>query len=240
MDESYSYTGQQRLQILEESANFTEWMYSEIKPYLSGSILEVGSGIGTYAKKVAMDFKGNKIIASDVDSKNLQILKSTFEGNPDVSIIRLDISNKLETKNIGQKMDSIFCLNVLEHIKDDASAISNAYSLLNPGGKFTLLVPAYKFLFNSLDRTDGHFRRYTKKDITQKALNAGFKIKKISYFNSASIPSWYLMGTILKKSTINKNAMALFNSLVHFFRIFEKNILRNKIGISLIAILEKN
>jgi hypothetical protein len=46
-------------------------------------------------------------------------------------------------------------------------------------------------------------------------------------------------GNILKKTILNENAVGLLNTLVPILRFGEKFIIRKKIGISLIAVLEK-
>ena len=44
------------------------------------------------------------------------------------------------------KYDTVFSLNVVEHIKDDSLAISNCKKFLKDGGALIILVPAYKWL----------------------------------------------------------------------------------------------
>ncbi len=39
-------------------------------------------------------------------------------------------------------MDTVICLNVLEHAEDDLGALRNIYSALLPGGRAIVLVPA--------------------------------------------------------------------------------------------------
>ena len=140
---------------------------------------------------------------------------------------------------LREKIDTAVAVNVLEHINDDTGAFKNVYSSLKKGGHFIVLVPAHQALYNIIDKSIGHYRRYAKKDLIAKAEGAGFKVDELFYFNFFSIFVWYLNGNILKKNTLNAGFLKIFDFFVPVFRALEKNILKGKIGISLIIILEK-
>lgn len=235
--EDYSLQGKENLEILSRADNFTDWMYLEIKPFLKGNILEIGSGTGTYSKKIINDFIDKKIVLSDIDDDYIVDLKK-YE-NDRVFVYKINFENEKDLKNINISIDSVVALNVLEHVRDDVRALKNIYNKLASGGRLVVLVPAHKFLFNSIDRGVDHYRRYSKKDLLEKISQTGFKIKKISYFNFLSIFGWFWTGNILKRNAINERAVTFFDKLVPFLRFFEKYLLRNKMGISLIAVLEK-
>ncbi len=42
------------------------------------------------------------------------------------------------------KFDTVICINVLEHLEDDYLAVEKMKSLLIPGGKLIIMVPAWK------------------------------------------------------------------------------------------------
>lgn len=213
-------------------------MYGEVKPFLKGNILEVGSGVGTYSKKIIKDYSSNQIIFSDIDKEYVQKLNNDYITNPNAKAIQLDLNKPTDFEKIDKRIDSVIALNVLEHVEDDVTALENIYELLEPGGKFIVLVPAHKFLFNCVDTSLGHFRRYTKKELIKKISRTKFRTKKVYYFNFAAIIGWYVNGNIFKKK-ISEGSVSLFDKFVPFFKFFEKYIIRKKMGISLIAILEK-
>jgi len=236
--EKYPESGDLNLKILRKADNFSNWMFSQIKPFLKGTILELGSGIGTYSKLVIDNFPNNKIILSDIDKKYVKYLNDKF-AQLNVSIFKLDITNRNDFRNLNCTVDSIFVLNVLEHVEDDVQVLKNCYSILNHGGKLIILVPAHKFLFNCIDKTVGHYRRYTKKEMIGKVSQTKFKVKQLFYFNFLSIFGWYWNGSILKKEILNESALGLLNKLVPILSFFEKYILRKKLGMSLVVVLEK-
>lgn len=237
-EKKYSDQGKQNLSNTDKANLFVDWMYGEVKPFLNGNILEVGSGIGTYSKKIAKDYGGSQIILSDIDNEYVEKLNNIYASNPAVKTIQLDLNKPVDFEKIDKKIDSVIALNVLEHVENDINALNNIYNLLEPNGKLILLVPAHKFLFNCIDNFLDHFRRYTKKELLQKISQTKFKTKKVFYFNFPAIIGWYINGNIMKKN-ISEGSVSIFDKFVPFFKFFEKHILRKKMGISLIAILEK-
>lgn len=84
--------------------------------------------------------------------------------------------------------DLILLTDVLEHIEDDAGTLVALRSLLAPGGRLLLTVPALPALWTRHDEEHGHFRRYTRVQLAQRLAAAGFVIEKLSYYNSLLLP----------------------------------------------------
>ncbi|MFA5014528.1 MAG: class I SAM-dependent methyltransferase [Actinomycetota bacterium] len=236
----YSYIGKENQKNFSEKCeNFYLWIFKEIKPYIRGDILEIGAGLGNFSEILVKNYNDNKIILSDVDKTYLSILSDKFKDNENIKIEFLDLNSPGEFKEKDYKIDTCIAINILEHIKDDVSAITGIYDILNRNGSLILLLPTYKFLYNIIDKKIEHYRRYTKKEIIQKVENTGFKIEKIFYFNFVAIFGWIFNGSILKKSIINKNILSLYNKLIPLFKFIDRYLLFRKIGISLIVILNK-
>jgi len=87
-----------------------------------------------------------------------------------------------------EKFDLITLLDVLEHIEDDVQALASIHRMLKKGGLLICTVPAYPFLWSGHDRINGHKRRYMRSELTTKVEQAGFLIKKISYYNTFLAP----------------------------------------------------
>ena len=238
-DERFEKELNANLEVLEIATGLTEWTYSEIKPYLKGTILEIGSGIGRISKKIVQNYPKNKIYLSDIDQKYIEFLKEKFKNNLNIQCIKLDLNNLADFKNLENKFDSGFANHVLEHVKDDVLALNEIYKVLKENGTFVIIVPIHPVLFNSLDISLGHYRRYATKDFVEKIAKTQFKIKKITYMNLPGIIGWYLAGNILKKNTLSKSAIKLYDLGVPFFKFIERNIFRKKIGLAMIVVLEK-
>ena len=87
--------------------------------------------------------------------------------------------------------DSMLCLNVLEHVPDDLLALKNMRERVKPGGKLVILVPAYPWLFNSMDKAVGRFRRYRKDELESRLASAGWGVQRTFRFKAAGVAGWY-------------------------------------------------
>ena len=220
--------------------NFYLWIFEEIKPSLQGNILELGSGIGNFSKILLENYeKDKKIILTDIEDNYLSNLRSNYGKGKNVSVEYFDLNDIEIFLRKNYEIKTCILINVLEHIEDDNKALLNINRILNDEGRLIILVPALKNLYNLIDLENGHYRRYSKRELKDKAKNAGFKILKLYYFNFFGILGWIFNGKILKKGIINENALGIFNRLIPFFKFFDKHIIHRKIGVSLIAILEK-
>jgi 2-polyprenyl-3-methyl-5-hydroxy-6-metoxy-1,4-benzoquinol methylase len=154
--------------------NNNKWIFDRIKPYLGERIMEIGSGIGNISRFCIREKR--TLVVSDVNDKYLGYLREFFGGNPSVTVVKYDITRPLFTdaNPAPSGIDTVICVNVLEHIEDDSLALANMRDLLTPGGRLILLVPAMKALYGSLDIKLGHYRRYEKDELVNKLRATGF------------------------------------------------------------------
>jgi 2-polyprenyl-3-methyl-5-hydroxy-6-metoxy-1,4-benzoquinol methylase len=87
------------------------------------------------------------------------------------------------------RFDLITLLDVIEHIDDDKGVLKQAYELIKPEGTILVTVPAYQFLWSSHDDLNHHKRRYVKPQLRRILEEAGFTIRKISYYNTLLFPT---------------------------------------------------
>ena len=227
------------LQHLSETIHLNQWMFETILPYVNGRILEIGSGIGN----ISAQFINARIpiSLSDLDAQYCHILQGKFDREPLVKgIYQLDIAHpSFETvySKLLHSFDTVFALNVVEHIDDDKRAIANAWSLLSTGGRLVILVPAYSALYNGLDRGLEHYRRYTRKSIRH-LLSDKFYVLRTWYFNLAGIFGWFFSGSILRKKKLPSGQLGVYNKLVPLFRMVDE-LAFHKAGLSVIAVARK-
>ena len=233
--------GTETLEVISGAGNFNRWMYQTIRKHCSGNILEIGSGIGNISPYFIED--GADITLSDFDRTYLPRLEQRFEMHPNLKgIYRIDLTDKELEKNhpalIGA-FDTVFALNVVEHIEDHHQALQNAFKLLRTGGRVVILVPAFQFLFNGFDEQLGHYRRYTAKTLKGTLESAGFRVVGSQYFNYIAMWGWFISGNILRKRIIPGGQMRLYNKLVPVWKVLD--LLFNKMaGISIIQVGTKD
>ena len=232
--------GLETLRIISEADKFNAWMHAAISDYCKGRILEIGSGIGNISELLLR--QNHDITISDIRENYRSFLISKFPDlNAQGKIIDFDLVHPNFSNHYSSLLnsfDTVFALNVVEHIEDDNTAISNCYKLLKPGGTLIILVPAYQWLYNQLDKELYHFRRYSKTSLENLFTRNNFSLTRSFYFNAAGIPAWYISGKIQKNKTIPGNQMKLFNQVVPFFKLIDK-LLGNSIGLSVICVGKK-
>lgn len=235
----YYQFGSKALERIAEAPNFNKWMYDTLKQFMNGHVLEIGSGIGNISEYVIADNKS--ITLSDIAPEYISLLEKKFSKKPQVeAIISLDLENINLTKEHSNKAnlyDTIFLLNVLEHIDNHELAIQNIYFLLKPGGTIIILVPAYNILFSKMDQLLGHYRRYTTSSLAKLITEKKFKIDKSFYFNLLGIAGWS-WNKVFNNDEISNNKMSLYNKLVPLAKCLDK-ICINKIGLSAVVVAKK-
>lgn len=135
-------------------------------------ILDIGCGRGEFLEKLA---RIGKAVAID-DSDNLQGCVNPHNGH----LIQCD-GTDLCFKN--ETFDLILMLDILEHFEDDYSSLTQAYSKLKAGGYLLITVPAVPYLFGNHDRLLKHFRRYSKRTLSQLIRKTGFKVERLTHWN---------------------------------------------------------
>ena len=228
--------GEATLEAIAGAPRFNEWMYQTISKNLKGRILEIGSGIGNISAFFLRDQR--KIYLSDIREVYCEKLEEQFTGSDSLEgVSGLDLVDPdFETKYAEhlESFDSIFALNVVEHIKDDQLAIDNCKRLLRPDGRLLILVPAYQFLYNHFDEALEHYRRYNKDSLKALFDNAGLKVTRSQYFNAVGMLGWFVTGRLMKRRVIPGGQMKLYNQLVPIIKKVDQ-VLMNRTGLSVIV-----
>ena len=84
--------------------------------------------------------------------------------------------------------DLITCLDVLEHVPDDRRALAELRRVCRAGGWLLLTVPAYQALWSLHDAANHHYRRYSRRGLRLAALEAGWRLGRMTSFNSFLLP----------------------------------------------------
>lgn len=141
------------------------------------TILDIGCGVGALSFYFARH--GAKAVAGlDVSSRAIDIAQ--------VAQAELRLPNLFfkrgELVASMYAFDTIFCSEVIEHIKDDETFLDILWSNLKPGGVLILTTPTKENVLYSLgfyrkfDTEVGHERRYTKQQLLEIVTKHGFTV----------------------------------------------------------------
>lgn len=228
--------GMETLESIAVAKQFNRWMYDTVSPRMKGLILEIGSGIGNISQFFLEDQRS--IVLSDIRDNYCDYLRDKFSESPSLKgVAKIDLTHpefETEYKQYLGSFDTVFALNVVEHIEDHQQAITNSYKLLNTGGRLVILVPAYPALYNTFDTTLEHYRRYTKTDLKRLFDSNGFEIGESYHFNAAGMPGWFLFGSVLRRKIIANQQMKWFDKMVPLFKFADRCLMR-QIGLSVVV-----
>ncbi len=223
--------GKDTLEVMGRAKWYNKYLIGNIVPHLKDNILEIGFGTGNFTRSLS---EYGEVTAIDI---NKEYLKNFIRENKKLDVGYGDIEKgKYFFKNT--KFKTIICLNVLEHIKNEEIALKNMRNLLTDDGKLILLVPAHQVLFSKFDKLIGHYRRYTKNILSSMVKKSGWTIESIKYFNWISALGWYILIKIMKRMSMPKNEVGIFEKIAKYFLWTEKYI-EPPFGLSILLIAHK-
>jgi hypothetical protein len=135
--------------------------------------------------------------------------------------------------------DSVIYVNVLEHVEDDTRELSLIYDVLPHGGRCFLFVPALMSLYGAFDRRIGHFRRYSKTELEQRCIGAGFNILRSTYFDFLGIIPWFVKYKLLRNDSLGGGAVSLYDKTAVPLASRVERFIGPPIGKNLLVIAEK-
>lgn len=166
---------------------YRQWEYDLVRPFLGKSVLEVGSGMGYFAEKLAESGR-ERLVLSDTDHRCLELLREKY-ARSGIEIAEVALPGRVD---VGAPVESVVAMNVLEHIEDDAQALRDLAAAVTAGGRIILWVPAYMQLYGDFDRKVGHFRRYTPETMRAVVEKAGLRVGYLRAVNLLGGVAWWI------------------------------------------------
>jgi glycosyltransferase involved in cell wall biosynthesis/2-polyprenyl-3-methyl-5-hydroxy-6-metoxy-1,4-benzoquinol methylase len=211
--------GSQILGRLARAPRFNAWMADTIRPFCGDRILEIGSGTGNLTRRL---IPRDTYVASDVNPLYLHTLRGLTVDRPYLDVTVTDVTRGESFPQVPGGFDTVVCLNVIEHVDDDVSALANIRGALGPEGRAIVLVPHGPELFGSLDEILGHRRRYTEQMLRDLAAAAGFEVEQVLRFNRVGWPAWWLNGKLLRRRSFGLLQILALNALTPIFRLVDR------------------
>jgi glycosyltransferase involved in cell wall biosynthesis len=212
----YLSPGLEILDTLSRAPRFNRWMADTIEPFVGQRVLEIGAGIGNLSRRLAR--RRSRYIATDIDVEALARLRVRLAHRPNLEIRRCDLTCAADFAPFEEAVDTVVCLNVVEHVEDDLAALRHIHRTLVPGGLALVLVPEGMSVYGRYDEVLGHFRRYSSPQLAARMREAGFTVEHVLEFNRTTRPAWWFNGRVLRRETFSRFQIWAFDRLVPLWR----------------------
>ncbi|HET9169095.1 MAG TPA: methyltransferase domain-containing protein [Actinospica sp.] len=154
-------------------------------------VLEIGCGQGALGTRLATRYR---YVGLEPDPQSFEVAKARLGSLP-ASAEAADAGGEVRncsilTLDAAERYDLVCAFEVLEHIEDDQSALTQWAEHLRPGGWLMLSVPAHQRRYAAADEHVGHFRRYDPDHLAGLIEKVGFKHVDIREYGA---PLGYLL-----------------------------------------------
>ena len=215
---------------------YNRWLVDRFERSVGTRVLEIGAGFGNMTRHLT----GRElVVASDLDPVAVEYLRGSFRDEPGVRVASyrfpLGEAERAELRSLA--IDTVVCLNVLEHIEHDTATLSDIFALLSPGGRLVLIVPALRSSTarsTSTCTTSAATRRPSSR---RRSGPRASTLEDVRFLNRPGILGWYVNGRILRRRVLPSGQLAAFKLLLPILRREETH--PPSVGMSLLAIARK-
>ena len=213
MSEKHCYAGKD-LEAMSFAVNYHRWILSLFKPYLGERVVEVGAGTGSFSELLLEQRLQSLSLVEPSVEMYQQLCRRMEEVSAPVKTYNDIFENVADRIRANERPDSIIYINVLEHIADDVHELSVINQTLAAGGRLLIFVPAFRWLYGSYDRQINHFRRYTRSELEQKCVAAGFRVIASRYFDLLGVLPWWVKYRLLQSKNMEPGAVKFYDQRV--------------------------
>ena len=230
------YSANDNLEVMKCAKNYNNFIighvFKAIEKNNCKNILDFGCADGFFIRKILDKFENVNTFGVEIDDFSFKKCKDSG----------INVARSID--EFEAKFDIIYSFNTLEHIEDDFKTLQDLYNKLNSGGKLILYVPALPFLYSSMDKKTGHYRRYRKKDLSEKLIKAGFNIEKIEYCDCIGVIATllYILKDCVFKSNngdISEFSVKLYDKIFPLSQFLDKLIFKYFLGKNLVVVVGK-
>ncbi len=221
-----------------------------LEPVTGNKILDIGCGLGYFTDLLS----GHGAITTgvDIDKSCIDYCQQNMRGK----YAELDLT-KIPYPYPDKSFDKILCSEVLEHVKENGTILSEAKRMLKPDGMLVATTPCPEGIFGSSFKEIGHnhvdsnsheyhhHKGYTKESLSQLLVTYGVMPTETQYTMVAGVEAFmgltkvFIRRTQLKKIDSQANALRMDGQVWKIYkRLFPLLLLEAKIEQPLSRILK--
>jgi 2-polyprenyl-3-methyl-5-hydroxy-6-metoxy-1,4-benzoquinol methylase len=222
------------LEIMQDARRYAAHVFDLFRDYVGSRVLEVGCGIGTMSRRL-LD-RADIVVAIEPNVACSSRVREAVGSHPRFDLRECHLEECDPVELASHRFDTVFCVNVLEHIEDDVAALKTFRETVVPGGRVLIFVPAVQAAYGPLDAALGHHRRYSKRSLARAFAAAGLELEVLRYTNPIGLLGW-MYGAHVSKSTLHSSRqIRLFETLVAPWALPLERLVSPPIGLSLVAV----
>ena len=225
------------LETMQEARRYGAHLFNLFRAHVGKRVLEVGSGIGTMSRPLAD--VADLVVGLEPNVNCVSRLEDAMRGHPRFVLRTCHLEECDRAELAGQRFDTVVCVNVLEHIEDDAGALRTFKDVIVPKGRVLIFVPAVQAAYGPLDAELGHHRRYSKPTLARAFHEAGLDLLTLRYTNPIGLLGWMYNAHVAKSTAHSLTQVKLFERLVAPWALPLERLISPPIGLSLVAVGQK-
>jgi SAM-dependent methyltransferase len=203
-------------------------------------LLDAGCGTGGLLRRLALGLPGRPRLGLEVMPEAAALARARGQAPVCVgSVNQMPVADG----SVG----AVVSADVLCHrMVDPQAALAEFRRVLAPGGVLVLNLPAFQWLLSAHDRAVHNTRRYTASGLTALLHQAGFRVRRVRYWNFLLFPLMVLQRKVLSRGAAASDVHpypapieALFRALTALERGLMRLHLAPPFGGSVIAVAEK-
>ncbi len=229
------YVGDE-LDLFSGAQNWKRYWSRAIAPHLGRNVLDVGAGIGATARLLAGGDVERWLALEPDPSLAARMSEDRASGRlPAHCEIRVGVVADLAETEL---FDTALYIDVLEHIDDDRAELQQVSRHLTAGGNLIVLSPAHQWLFTPFDTALGHFRRYSRRTLTE-AGPEGMELVRLIYIDAVGVLASAANRMLLKSAHPTRSQIMMWDRLMVPVSRAIDPLTGRKIGKSIIGVWRK-
>jgi SAM-dependent methyltransferase len=225
------------LETIEVARRYGAHVFSLFRPYIGRRVLEVGCGIGTMSRKLAEI--ADEIVGIEPNAACIERVQVAMRHEPKFSLRPYHLEECDPVELAGHRFDTVYCVNVLEHIENDVAALQMFREAIVPEGRVLIFVPAVQAAYGPLDAELGHHRRYSAASLARAFREAGLEPVMLRYTNPIGLLGWMFNTHITRARVHSVGQVKLFERLVAPWALPLERLIHPPIGLSLVAVARR-
>lgn len=153
---------------------------------VNGKVLDVGSADGVFSNVILNKSKASELIGIEVLKKSVDWAKKHWKSNKKM---KFSVGDAHDLSFKSNTFDAVFCLEVLEHVKNPTKVLKEFKRVMKKGGYGVFLVPSDNDLFKIIwflwlhfyprgwVWRDTHIQTYRNSFLPKMCSRAGFKVE---------------------------------------------------------------